>query len=66
MVGLGIDSDQRILNRKEALKLKGYMNIIHSHFKNIYRGNSNFAMEIEFKLLENGKFIIKQSRPWVE
>ncbi|MFL2482736.1 MAG: PEP/pyruvate-binding domain-containing protein [Verrucomicrobiales bacterium] len=61
-----IDSDQRILTRREALKLKGYMDIIHSHFKNIYRGNSNFAMEIEFKLLENGKFIIKQARPWVE
>ena len=61
-----IDSDQRILTRREALKLKDYMDIIHSHFKNIYRGNSNFAMEIEFKLLENGKFIIKQARPWVE
>ena len=61
-----IDSGQRILTRREALKLKDYMDIIHSHFKNLYRGNSNFAMEIEFKLLENGKFIIKQARPWVE
>ena len=61
-----IESGQRILTRNQALLLKDYMNIVHTHFKGLYRGNSNFAMEIEFKLAENGKFIIKQTRPWVE
>ena len=61
-----IESGQRILSRGQALRLKDYMNIIHTHFKDLYRGNSNFAMELEFKLVANGKFIIKQARPWVE
>ena len=61
-----IESGQRILTRSQALRLKNYMDIVHTHFKALYRGNSNFAMEIEFKLIESGKFIIKQARPWIE
>ena len=61
-----IESGQRILSRDQALRLKNYMNIVHTHFKDFYRGNSNFAMELEFKLVTTGKFIIKQARPWVE
>ncbi len=61
-----IETGQRILTRSQALRLRDYMDIVHTHFKNLYRGNSNFAMEIEFKLVENGQFIIKQARPWVE
>ena len=56
----------RILSRDEALRLKDYMDIIHSHFKELYRGNSSFAMELEFKIIEGRKFIIKQARPWIE
>ena len=61
-----IETGQRILTRSQALRLRDYMDIVHAHFKNLYRGNSNFAMEIEFKLIGNGQFIIKQARPWVE
>ncbi|MDP6860525.1 MAG: PEP/pyruvate-binding domain-containing protein, partial [Verrucomicrobiales bacterium] len=61
-----IEPGQRILTRTQALRLKNYMDIVHSHFKALYKGNSNFAMEIEFKLIESGKFIIKQARPWIE
>lgn len=61
-----IETGQRILTRSQALRLRDYMDIVHTHFKNLYRGNSNFAMEIEFKLVGNGQFIIKQARPWVE
>ena len=61
-----IKDGERILSRDEALRLKDYMDIIHSHFKGLYRGNSSFAMEIEFKIIEGRKFIIKQARPWIE
>ena len=61
-----IPNGERILRRNEALLLKDYMDSIHNHFKGLYRGNSSFAMEIEFKVIEGRKFIIKQARPWVE
>lgn len=61
-----IPNGERILRRNEALRLKDYMDSIHNHFKGLYRGNSSFAMEIEFKVIEGRKIIIKQARPWVE
>ena len=57
---------ETVLSRDQALELKDYMDIIHSHFKSLYGGNSAFAMEIEFKVTAEGVFAIKQARPWID
>ncbi|MCH2059958.1 MAG: PEP/pyruvate-binding domain-containing protein [Verrucomicrobiales bacterium] len=61
-----VPEGETVLSRDQALELKDYMDVIHSHFKGLYRGNSAFAMEIEFKVTAQGVFAIKQARPWVD
>ena len=43
------------------------MKVIQEHFAKVYgrEGDPNFNIECEFKILENGKLLIKQARPWV-
>lgn len=58
---------QTVLTRNQALDLKAKMNLVHSHFRSKYNpGNtSTWAMEVEFKITETGRLLIKQARPWV-
>ena len=51
----------------EAVKtLREALGVIHSRFADLYdvAAGQKFAMEIEFKVLENGQFQIKQARTW--
>jgi hypothetical protein len=54
------------MSREQALQLRGYMATLHNRFRSLYRGNSAFAMEIEFKITAAGEIVIKQARPWVD
>lgn len=44
-----------------------YLNKIHDEFKILYKAENNpsFAMDIEYKIDNNGQLVIKQARPWV-
>ena len=57
---------ETVMSRAQALQLRGYMATLHDRFRSLYRGNSTFAMEIEFKITAAGEIIIKQARPWVD
>lgn len=60
-----------VLTDAEILELRDAMLTIHRHFKIVYQGDDDFAMETEFKITETtdgsrGRLAIKQARPWVE
>ncbi len=60
-----------VLTDAEILELRDTMLTIHRHFKIVYQGGDDFAMETEFKITETtdgsrGRLAIKQARPWVE
>ncbi len=61
-----IPDGETVMTREQALELRGYMANLHNRFKTLYRGNSTFAMEIEYKITATGDIIIKQARPWVD
>jgi len=44
-----------------------YLSKIHDQFAILYRAvnNETFAMDIEYKITEDNRLIIKQARPWV-
>ena len=57
----------RILTDAYLRELNGYLGMIHNKFSQLYGPNAQtkaFAMEIEFKITNNGKILIKQARPW--
>ena len=58
---------ETILTRAQALDLKIKMDLIHNHFRSLYQPAnwSSWAMEVEFKITEDGDLLIKQARPWV-
>ena len=43
------------------------MDVIHDHFRARYNplNSSTWAMEVEFKITESGRLLIKQARPWI-
>ena len=61
-----VPAGETVMTRSEVLRLVPKMKRIQSHFRAKYRGDSSFAMEIEFKILADGSLAIKQARPWVE
>ena len=57
----------RILTDAYLRELNGYLGMIHNKFSQLYSPASltkDFAMEIEFKIMSDGKISIKQARPW--
>ena len=62
-----VEAGERILSRAQVLDLVGKMRLLNSHFDNLYPGfDPDFAMEIEFKITEEGLLVIKQARPWID
>ncbi len=64
-------STENVLTDSEIDYLRYNLRLIHAHFKNIYHGDDDFAMDIEFKITETadgsrGKLAIKQARPWID
>ena len=62
---------ENVLTTPEMNNLRDNLRIIHHHFKTVYQGDENFAIDIEFKITETddgsrGKLAIKQARPWVD
>lgn len=58
-----------ILTKEQVFTLADAMGRIHEHFRTLYHvdpADSDFAMEIEFKITADGRLSIKQARPWVE
>ena len=69
-----VTSSNRVTDGKQILtdeylrELRNYLGVIHSRFRGLYRsggGKGKFAMEIEFKITDNGNLSIKQARPWI-
>lgn len=61
--------NKRILTDKNLSQLTYYLGSIHNKFRQLYASasmNKGFAMEIEYKIMDDGKIIIKQARPWVQ
>jgi hypothetical protein len=61
-----IPEGQTVITAAQAELLADQMSLIRSHFRPLYGGGSDFAMEIEWKITSAGKLQIKQARPWVE
>ena len=61
-----IPEGQTVLTRPQAELLADKMATIRSQFRALYGGNSDFAMEIEWKIEANGNLLIKQARPWID
>ena len=62
---------ENVLTDAEVTELRIAMQKIQTHFKAIYAGNTDFAMDIEFKITRTedgsrGHLEIKQARPWVD
>lgn len=58
---------KRILTDKYLRELNLYLGTVHNKFSQLYSTASqtqDFAMEIEFKITQDGKISIKQARPW--
>lgn len=62
-----VPEGETVLTRTQVLDLVEDLKIINARFKSLYneRLNRNFAMEIEFKIIESGEISIKQARPYV-
>lgn len=62
-----VEAGERILTREQVLDLASKMRRLNTHFDSLYPGfDPDFAMEIEFKMTEEGLLVIKQARPWVD
>jgi len=63
-----VPEGERILSPLQILRLSEYLEDIHRHYADLHgvpRDDPYFAMEIEFKITEDGVLVVKQARPWV-
>ncbi len=62
-----VPAGETLIERTHLNELRHHLARIHSRFARLYnRGKEDrFAMEIEYKITESGKLVIKQARPWV-
>lgn len=62
-----IASGEQVLSAPQLDQLRSYLGIVHDRFSELYdvKPDDNFAMEIEYKVTNNGTLAIKQARPWV-
>ncbi len=61
-----VTKGQSVLSAEIVAKLRTSLATIHRRFAALYAvpTNENFAMEIEFKVTQNGTLLIKQARTW--
>jgi pyruvate, water dikinase len=59
---------ERVITPDQAEELAGRLETVQWGFRKLYKAQSDpdFAMEVEFKITEEGNLIIKQARPWLE
>ena len=55
-----------VLSASQVETIATRLTSIHDHFDELYQGDDEFAMEIEFKITAERDLIIKQARPWVD
>ena len=63
------EDNKRILTDAYLRELSRYLMVIHNKFSQLYGPagqTADFAMEIEFKITNEGKLSIKQARPWAQ
>lgn len=61
-----LPTGETVLTKAQVLELVDALKQLNSHFRSLYRPvPSDFAMEVEFKITEDGNLVIKQARPWV-
>lgn len=62
-----VPEDSTILSEKHLGELREFLATIHDEFALLYKvqDNSDFAMDIEFKVDKDNQLVIKQARPWV-
>ena len=66
--GSAVGNDELLLSESHLDDMRTSLARIHSRFAKLYNKSKDdelFAMEVEFKITKEGKFVIKQARPWV-
>ncbi len=53
-----------VLTTEQIHRLAESMQVVKRHFRSLYSGGPDFAMEIEFKIDAADRLVIKQARPW--
>lgn len=53
-----------VLTTEQIHRLADSMQVVQRHFRSLYSGGRDFAMEIEFKIDAEDRLVIKQARPW--
>lgn len=61
------NNEDKLLTDEQLEQLRKHLTTIQGNFKKLYGASdqSNFAMEIEYKITKDNKLVIKQARPWV-
>lgn len=62
-----VGPDSVLMSDAHLDQLRSYLQIIHDQFAILYHAENNetFAMDIEYKITEQGLLVIKQARPWI-
>ncbi|MDG1874896.1 MAG: PEP/pyruvate-binding domain-containing protein [Mariniblastus sp.] len=62
-----VGKDEQLLSKQQLNQLRTHIGRIHHKFRKLYQKSEDdqFAMEIEYKIDEEGNLVIKQARPWV-
>ena len=57
----------QLMERAYLEEMRDYLTVIHDEFAELYDASddSEFAMDIEYKITSSGQLSIKQARPWV-